>query len=61
MSSRPKAAPAYFPYTHRTVAEVWNVKADAQALIATLDWVSRQRPLTEEESRRLERLLKRAA
>lgn len=59
----PTAAPAHWPYLdHRTQAEIGEEERFQRAQsIADLDWISRRRILTDQESRRLERLLKRAA
>lgn len=54
------AAVGRYPFTeHRTVAEVW-VKADAErAEMRRLDRESRTRALRDDESQRLEHLVKR--
>lgn len=56
-----RAARGSFPYPHRAVAEVLREKRDGRQMLADLDALSRQRALTDAESRKLERLLRRAA
>ena len=59
---KPTASPARWPYLeHRTLAQVFAKDFNDEQALLHLDWISRQRALTEEESRRLERLLARAA
>jgi hypothetical protein len=56
------AARGSYPFTsHRTVAQVWREDRDARQMLADLDALSRLRALTDLESRKLERLLRRAA
>lgn len=53
----PKAAPAFFPYPHRSLAEIPSGHFARQRRIDILDEINRQRALTDEESDELIRLM----
>lgn len=59
--TRPTAAKGTFPYPHRTVAEVLRDQRDEMQILADLDHVSRHRALTNAESLKMERLLRKVA
>lgn len=54
-----KAAPAHFPYDHRTVAEIDAERVWNKSEFDGLDWISRRRPLSYAESVRMASLIKR--
>jgi hypothetical protein len=57
--ARPRAATGGFPYTARTVAEVWGDPVIDEARLHMLDLESCRRTLTRSESLELEKLVRR--
>jgi hypothetical protein len=54
--TRPTASPNHWPYReHRTLAEVWAASRVNSERLAFLDALSRQRALSDDESRELHR------